>query len=98
MAAWDELAPMGSFATGAIHELLTNPSEPMPMTVALWMARGATDLRITGKGTCPCHPVSFNKPRHSEGTPEESSITAKGAGSFVSTLRMTGSVVDNRET
>src|SRR5690242_9544546 len=38
----DSMAPANAFARGAIHELLSNPKSPVPLTFALLLARSAS--------------------------------------------------------
>ena len=42
--ALDELAPGGSFARGAVHELLSDPKEGKPLFVATLLARGSSTI------------------------------------------------------
>jgi len=46
LEALDALAPNGCFVRGAIHELLSPPSMPAPLTLALLLARSAAEGSI----------------------------------------------------
>jgi protein ImuA len=49
LAALDATAPTGAFALGAIHELLSQPSNPRPLFIATLLARAA----LEGGGALP---------------------------------------------
>jgi hypothetical protein len=62
IALLDHLAPMGRWATGAIHELLTEPAHGTPRFVATMIAKGATrdkndDVSPFSHGACPAREV-----------------------------------------
>jgi hypothetical protein len=50
LAGWDTIAPGGDFARGAIHELLTHPSDGKAMFAAMVLALGGEGMGMKEKG------------------------------------------------